>query len=141
MKKLLTMLVVTLLCTATPCAAQDINQLPAVARNFINQYFPQIKVSYVIMDRDLFDKEYEVLLADRTEIKFDSDGQWKEVDCKRAAVPDGIVPDYILKYVRDTFPEEFITQIERGRKGTEVELRNDVSFLFNRRGRLIEVDD
>jgi hypothetical protein len=129
------------ICAATCTHAQDINLLPTVARNFINQYFPQIKISYVIEDRDLFDKEYEVLLANRTEIKFDSDGLWKEVDCRQSAVPDGIVPDYILQYVRETFPEEFITQIERDRRGTEVELRNDVSFRFNRRGKLVEVDD
>jgi hypothetical protein len=136
-----TIILIIAICAATCTHAQDVKLLPTVARNFINQYFPQIKVSYVIEDRDLFDKEYEVLLANRTEITFDSNGEWKEVDCKRAAVPDGIVPDHILTYIRETFPEEFITQIERDRHGTEVELRNDVSFRFNRRGRLVEVDD
>jgi hypothetical protein len=120
---------------------QDVNQLPQAARNFIGQHFAKTKVSYISIDKELFSTEYEVLLADRTEIKFDGKGQWMEVDCKRAAVPAALVPEFAKSYVKTAFPEQFITQIERTRWGTEVELSNDISFRFNKRGQMVEADD
>jgi hypothetical protein len=120
---------------------QDVNQLPAAARAFINRYFADAKVSYIKIDKEILSTHYEVLLTNRVEIEFDSKGEWREVDCKVVAVPSTLVPDYIHAYVKASFPQEFITKVERNRWGTEVELRNDVSFRFNRSGQMVEADD
>ncbi|MDR0894581.1 MAG: PepSY-like domain-containing protein [Prevotellaceae bacterium] len=120
---------------------QDINQLPAAARSFIGKYFADVKVSYIKIDKELLSTDYEVLLTDRTEISFDGKGEWTEVDCKRIAVPAVLVPDYIVAYVKSSFPDQIITKIERNRWGTEVELLNDISFRFNKSGRMVEADD
>ena len=56
---------------------------------------------------------YEVLLTDRTEIDFDSNGNWTDVDCKKAAVPEALIPVSVKEYVKTNFPQEIITKIER----------------------------
>ena len=86
-------------------------------------------------------KKYEVLLTDRTEIDFDSNGNWTEVDCKKAAVPEALIPVSVREYVKTNFPQEMITKIERGRSGVEVELANDYSLKFNNKGKFVSMDD
>lgn len=122
--------------------AQDVMRLPLPARNFINRHFIQPKISYVKIDKgDIFhSRKYEVLLTDRTEIEFDQDGNWIEVDCKLGAVPLTLIPEYVQVYINTYFPNEHVTQIER-KKGLEVELSNDFTLIFNQTGELIDVDD
>ena len=120
---------------------QDAMHLPLTARNFINRHFEKPKISYIKIEKDWFKaKKYEVLLTDRTEIEFDSRGNWLEVYCKRKAVPATLVPGYVQAYLDEFFPEAFITQIERD-KGIEVELSNDYSLKFNQKGELVDIDD
>jgi hypothetical protein len=147
MKRLLMTLLVALT-TVTFASAQmgdvitqDVNRLPVMARTFINQYFADAKVSYIKIDKEILSTHYEVLLTNRAEIEFDGKGNWTEVDCKVVPVPSTLVPDYIHAYVKANFPQEFITKVERNRWGTEVELRNDISFRFNRSGQMVEADD
>lgn len=120
---------------------QDFMQLPLNARNFINRHFSKPKVSYIKIESEIMQsKKYEVTLADRTELEFDSKGNWLEVDCKHKAVPAVLVPDYAKRYVEVNFPGQIITKIEN-KRGIEVELGNDLSFRFNKKGKMVEADD
>lgn len=145
MKKVFLVLTMVLVAVQFSCAGdvitQDRNQLPLVARNFINRYFVKPQISYIKIESEIMEsKKYEVLLADRTELEFDKKGNWIEVDCKKKAVPAALVPDFAKKYVEMNFPNEIITKIEN-KRGTEIELSNDLSFRFNKKGKLVEVDD
>ena len=80
--------------------------------------------------------KYDVLLTNATEIDFDNRGNWIEVDCKKAAVPATIVPDFVKEYMKaNGYHSEFVTQIERDRKGYEVELNTDLSLKFTKDGK------
>ena len=145
MKKVLFVLALVLVAVqfsfAGDVITQDQKQLPLVARNFINRHFEKPQISYIKIEKEILEStKYEVLLADRTELKFDSEGNWLEVDCKKKAVPAALVPDFAKKYVEINFPKEIITKIEN-KRGTEIELSNDVSFRFNKKGKLVEMDD
>lgn len=121
---------------------QDAKQLPLTARNFINQYFSKPQISHIKIETNILgSKKYEVLLTDRTEIDFDSNGNWTEVDCKKVAVPEALVPASVKEYVKTNFPRETITKIERKSSGVEVELANDYSLKFNSKGRFVSMDD
>lgn len=121
---------------------QDEKRLPENARDFIEKFFPQAQVSYIKIDNDLLESsKYKVLLTDRKEIEFDKEGNWTEIDCKKEAVPAAVVPENIAAYVKQHFPEQTITKIERKRRYTEVELSNDLSLKFNKNGKLLEIDD
>ena len=144
MKKVLSILVLALIAVQFAFAGDVITrkQLPLTARNFINQYFTKPQISHIKIETGMLgSKKYEVLLTDRTEIDFDSNGNWTEVDCKKAAVPEALIPVSVREYVKTNFPQEMITKIERGRSGVEVELANDYSLKFNNKGKFVSMDD
>ena len=106
---------------------RDAKQLPLTARNFINQYFTKPQISHIKIETGILgSKSYEVLLTDRTEIDFDSNGNWTDVDCKKAAVPAALIPASVKEYVKMNFPQEIITKIERGQLSSNTRLRVDL---------------
>ncbi|MBQ8501775.1 MAG: PepSY-like domain-containing protein [Bacteroides sp.] len=145
MKKFLSILVLALVAVQFACAGdvitQDANRLPQPARQFISKYFPNVQISHIKIDSEfLRGEKYEVLLTDRTEIDFDSKGNWQEVDCKKKAVPAALIPTNVKQYVEGNFPREIITKVDR-RHGVEVELGNDFSLKFNKKGKFVGMDD
>ncbi|WP_373824973.1 PepSY-like domain-containing protein, partial [Bacteroides heparinolyticus] len=80
---------------------QDAKQLPLVARNFINRHFTKPQIHYIKIESEILqNKKYEVQLADFTEIDFDKQGNWLEVDCKKAAIPAALIPTSVQEYVK-----------------------------------------
>lgn len=146
MRNLLSALLLIFFVSQSACAGDvithDTKKLPVAARTFISTYFAKTQVSHIKIESELFQtKKYEVLLTDRTEIDFDRNGEWLEVDCDKASVPLGIVPVYVAEYLRVNFPDTYVTKIERKRRGVEVDLSNDWSITFNEKGEVIEIDD
>lgn len=145
MKKILMAIVLGLAITTTACAddviSRNVNDIPAPARTILNQQFANTKVSYIKIDKDLFQSTtYEIQLVNGYEVSFDSKGNWIEVDCKRGEVPAYFIPANIKKQVNEMFPGEKITKIEKDSREYEVELSNDVDLKFDKKGQLKEVD-
>jgi hypothetical protein len=142
MKKLFFLMIATLgtmSLSAQPTLISS-NDLPADAQKFLTENFKE-KVEYVKKDNKFFD-EYEVRLADGTEIEFDSKGNWKEVESKKNALPTGFIPAKIQKYAADKFPNTHIKKIERGVLGKyEVKLSNGLELEFNSDGDFKRIDD
>ena len=129
MKKMLSLMLVALVASMSSAiyAGTPINQseLPKDALTFITKYFPNDKVRKAEKDNGRRGLEYEVDLTSGAEIDFMSDGKWKEVKAARGtAVPAGIVPSDIVKYVNTNFKGQTIVEISRKRGGYEVELSN-----------------
>lgn len=134
--------VMTVSLTAT---AQDkiiqLAQLPIQAQNFIKKYSAVSNVSYVKMEDEFFSKKsYEVKLKDGSELEFDNNGNWKEVDLKHKAVPSVLIPKAIKDYVAKSFPNNNIVKISRSSK-YEVELSNGLDLEFNKKGKFLRIDD
>ncbi|MBO5382414.1 MAG: PepSY-like domain-containing protein [Bacteroides sp.] len=119
----------------------DVKMLPQESQQFIKNYFPNAKVNLITIDKGIFSTEYEVKLTRNVELKFDSQGNWKKVDCGHSAVPEGLVPAFAKQYVKANFPNERITEVKREGTRVKVELSNDVSIKFNKSGRVIAMDD
>ena len=66
MKKILALLVCLLTVSMAVRADDDrpvrFDQLPAKAQAYVKKYFPQEKVALAKMEKDFFDKKYEVIL-------------------------------------------------------------------------------
>ncbi len=142
MKKLLTLLVVTLftgVAFADNDRAVDFNELPQKAQKFIQTNFPNYEVSYAKKDVDFFNSEYEVMLVDGTRIEFSGDGEWKDVECRKSAVPTAIVPKQIAEYVAKKYPDAKILKIDR-EENYDVELSNRLELEFDKKFRLIDID-
>ena len=146
MKKILSILVMAIVAVqfafAGDVITKDMNQLPLPARNFINRHFTKPVVKHIKIDSDIMSKKYEVVLANGTEIDFDSKGNCEEVDAKKGKVPATIIPSFVTDYLKaNNFTNEYVTKIERDRKGFEVELNTDISFKFDKNGKFRKADD
>ena len=83
MKKMLAMFILAMLTMQVAIAGdvvtKDVNKLPASARETIKKHFPQTKISYIKIDKDLFKSTtYEATLTNGVEIDFDSKGEWMQ---------------------------------------------------------------
>lgn len=114
-----------------PAKAIAVEQLPDTSFTFLEQFFPGIEVVYAEKDEDDGIITYELTLADGTEIEVDADGNWIEIECFRRALPDGIVPQPIVDYVAQNYPNGVIVTIERDDNGYEIELRDGTELEFD----------
>lgn len=110
----------------------DRDKLPDAAREMLDEYFPNGKVSMIKVDRHLLKKtDYDVRLVNGTTIEFSSKGKWKSVDCKKRAVPSGLVKKPIRNYVNKNFAGVDIVKIVKKSNGYEATLSDDVVLKFN----------
>ena len=146
MKKLLILAAaVFALGTSTVSADNDrpisVSELPEKAQQFIRQHFPNAKVSFAKMERDLFDTTYEVIFTSSSKVEFLKNGDWKEVDCKYSTVPAAIIPQQIAQYVSQYYPDTSVVQIDRDKRDYEVKLTNGLELTFDLKFNLIDIDD
>ena len=116
-------------------------QLPNSAKVVVNKFFKGKQVSYSKEDREIISTNYELRLADGTEIDFDSKGNWTDVDGQHQAIPVGLIPAAVLKTVSKQHPNDSIVKIERNRFGYEVKLLSGLEIQLNKQGAITGYDD
>ena len=127
--------------------------LPEISLEFLEKHFPDLdknEVYYLIeFERDVPRgriEDYEVHLCDGTVVEFDRKGLLKNIECcKGNYVPTSIIPESIKKFLKKyKINEQKITgySIEKHNLiiNHEIELDNGTDFLFNKTGKLIEID-
>lgn len=123
-------------CEDKPISA---DKLPTKAKTFLSTYFPNIDIISVIKEED---GDYDVHLADLTEVEFKSNGAWKKVDCEGRPVPTGYFPDKIVTYVTSNYPVDYIEDIQFEHNRYDVGLAfSDFDLLFDKNGEYIGLDD
>lgn len=116
-------------------------QLPQAAREFIGEYFAGEQAALVKRERDFFEVRYEVLFTSGKKVEFFRDGSWKEVDCRYAHVPQGVVPEPIRAKIGELYPEAGVLEIERmDRGGYAVKLSVGIDLEFDARMMLVEIE-
>lgn len=122
--------------------AHDASVLPKAAQTTISNNFKS-KVSLVKIDKDFGRiSEYEVILGDGTEISFDRNGNWDNVEVNvDKSVPAGFIPKGVAAYVKKTYPGQRIVGIDKERNGYDVELSNGVDMKFDKAGNFLRYDD
>lgn len=145
MKRLLALVLMAIMTVGAIVARDKVyyndSCLPQSAKTILSRNFKS-KVHHVKVDKKTFGgDEYEVVLQNGTEIDFDSDGNWKEIDCGKSGVPSSLVLKPIATYVKKNFNNSPIVKIEVDRNHYEVELLNGAELKFDRSGRFLKVDD
>ena len=140
------LLLVGLLSMAVCAFASDersitVSELPATARQFIQTHFGDVQVSRGTVDGKLLDKEYKVVFADGRKVELARNGEWEEVEAKRADFPMSVIPQAIRSYLHQHYPDAAVKQIDRDRYGYEVKLRSGLELEFDKNGRLLKIDD
>lgn len=137
MKKLLITLIALVVSVSAAYAFIDSyvikrENLPEEARQMLSEYFPKAKVSVIKVDRHLLKKtDYDVKLTNGTRIEFNNKGKWTSVDCGKKAVPSGLVPAAIRRYVNKNFAGEEILSIRKRSGGYDVGLSASGMHRFN----------
>lgn len=145
MKKIIFVLASVMMSVGIASADNDrivaFDQLPAKAQEFVKQYFPSEKVSYVKEESDFMELSYEVVFAQGTKVEFSGQGEWKEVDCRYSTLDEKLVPQQIRDYVAKNFPDSKFVKIEKGYRGYEVKLTNRLELTFDSNYNLVDIDD
>jgi len=119
-----------------PVPFQD---LPEMVKAAVQKVYTQEQISYITWEKALGKDEYEFMLVDGTKMEYYETGQLHEIK-SAAGVPDALIPDPILNYVRTTIPNAIITEYKNDPYKQEVELNNDMELVFNRRGDFLRID-
>ena len=125
------------------CSSDDddkvitLQDLPAQAQTFLTTHFSGLDATHVEQEGSTDSPTYSVRLSDNTEIDFDQQGQWTEVDCKTKAVPAAIIPQGIADYVAANYPDLTIVQIDKEPYGYEIELSNDLDLKFDQQQNIL----
>ncbi len=145
MKKILFIMLAALGLSSSAFAGDDYSRdasvLPEAARTTINNNF-KAKVSVVKIEKTLGHvTEYETVLTDGTEISFDNNGNWDNIEVAGSkSVPNSMVPQAIRNYIAKHQPKTHIVGIEKERSGYEIELSNGVDMKFNNDGEFLRYD-
>ncbi len=110
-----------------------ISDVPSVGQSFITQYFSNLTVSRVEKESD---GGYDVYFTNGTEIDFDANGNWENVDAADGQTLSNteFIPQTIKAYLVEMYPNYPINGIEKTSTGYEVELvgfQGEVTFDLN----------
>lgn len=117
------------------------DQLPAAAKKFVEQYYPNEKISFASKDDDFIRPDYQVILSNSSKIEFTHAGEMKSVESFQGAIPNGIIPSAIINYIKTQFPDTFCREFEIGRRDYEVKLSNNLELKFDKNFNLLEIDN
>lgn len=144
MKKILSIALLALTCTFTACANEKVitfDQIPEPAKAIVAAHFDATQVAYVLLDKGLFDDEYEVRFNDGRTIEFNKAGELLKMDGKLTEVPSALIPEPVLVYVKANFPNAFITEWGKDDFGYKAELNSGLDLKFNSKYEFVRVDD
>lgn len=150
MKKILTLLTMTFMALAAwSCSSDDddknydvaiqFKDLPVMAQEFVNKYYPDVKILKIEREVNTSATAYDVKLTNGQEVDFDASGNWISVDAPDGQViPSGIALPAIDEYVAGHYPGSGINEIDRLRpSGFEVELTNGIELRFAEDGTIM----
>ncbi len=120
--------------------AISVEQLPSKAQQFIKQYFPKNEIALAKVEKDFWDRKYEVVFVNGEKAEFSKNGTWEKIDCKYSAVPEALIPSAILEYIRKHYDNVKVLKIEKDSKTWEIRLNNRVELEFNHAFQLIDID-
>ncbi len=113
----------------------DFGELPGEARSFIENYFPSADILSIVQEKEDGRKEYQVKLSDGTDMEFDEDGEWTNIECYFSPLPTGILPANVITKVEELHPEAYINGVEKELGGYVVEVTDadgiDWDMRFN----------
>ncbi len=113
----------------------QVSKLPHTAQQFVKKHFSKCNVIDVSKKKSITSTSYETRFSNGYVIKFDKDGQWTSVDCRRDVVPDGVVPSKIRDYVKKNYKRDGkICRIAKQRNGYEIELTNGLKVDMSKNG-------
>lgn len=118
-----------------------VGELPSTAQTVLNNNFTKHRIALAKVETGFWGKNYDVFLANGDKLEFDRRGDWTEIVCREEGVPTELVPAAITTYLNAAYPGAKLVKIEREGGRYEAKLANGLEFTFDKRFRVVEVDD
>lgn len=124
------------------CSSDDNNsetivqtsELPSQSKSFLETYFLGYQIVQIQRDARSVDEYYEVRLTDGTQVDFDKDGMWTEVDGNANMIPTGFIHPHIISYITANYPAASVESIGKEIYGFNVDLTNNLDLRFSSEG-------
>ncbi len=131
-----------LLAILTSCEKEQLilaTDLPSEIKNFITTHFPSNTVAQVIKDRDGLTKTFDIILSSSISLEFNRKNQIINIDGV-SKLPDSVIPEKIIQYVRTNYPTNVITDWELDNRNQQIELDNGLDLEFSMAGDFLRID-
>ncbi|EHU8930548.1 PepSY-like domain-containing protein [Campylobacter coli] len=114
------------------------DELPSISKEFLKNNF-QAPIGIVQRDKHA----YEVYLSDGTELEFESDGSWKEIESKVFPFDLNFLPPNLTNIIQNKFPNTKAREIERKINYYKIKLTNNIEVHIDFNGTILytEYDD
>ncbi|MGY5850176.1 PepSY-like domain-containing protein [Salegentibacter sp. F14] len=121
-------------------------ELPQNIQDFIAQYFPGVGIDEAERENN---GNYEVELDNDVELIFNSDGEFlgqgkdedEDYDDRDEDLDPDELPQIVLDYISENYPEQTIIEAEKEDEGYEVTLNNGVELEFDLEGNFVSAED
>lgn len=113
--------------------------LPEKAQSYVKTHFPDAKPVKVEKEKDGLSIKYELKLGNMIDLDFNSKGEIIGID-GNSKLPDSVIPEKILEYVKKNYPDNYITDWHLEKKTQEVELDNELELKFDLKGKFLRID-
>jgi hypothetical protein len=114
--------------------------LPAEIKAYVATHFPDHSVLQAVKDKDGLELTYDILLSEGVSLEFNRKKEIVDIDGS-SRLPDSVIPEKILSYVRTYYPGNVITDWEKDGKNQQVELDNGRSLDFSKSGDFLRIDN
>ncbi len=116
------------------------SQIPPALLAYQAAHFPNNPITKVVKDIEGNTVTYEMFLQGQFELEFNGSYAIQDID-GRSKLPDSVIPEPILDYVSQNYPDRFITDWELETNHQQVELDNKLELEFDRAGAFIRIDN
>lgn len=147
MKILIATLVSALALATSSCGGKDTytsdtSVLPQPALATVTKNYSGVKISQIKIDKELFGSdEYEVILANGTQIDFKADGSLDKVKAGvNDTIPIGVLPDNIARYISENYAGQSVTEFEVDERDQEAKLASGMELKFDLQGNFLRID-
>ncbi|MBD3582794.1 PepSY-like domain-containing protein [Flavobacterium selenitireducens] len=114
------------------------SQLPEKAITFIESNFTSIALRHCMQFTEGDNVRYKAVLADDTEIDFNVDGQWKEIDGKVHSIQPTFLGQTIIGYLKKNAPGQRLLKATTDGKTITATLVNSQQFTFDNSGKFLK---
>lgn len=113
------------------------SEIPSKARSFLSNF--RSPFHHAVREIDETKTTYDIVLNDKTEIKFSENGLWTLVDGKGKAIPYKFLGKFVKEYLQTNHADAVVTRIERCNSVCKVALSNGegLKFQFDANGTLL----
>lgn len=139
MKKLL--LAMSLVLFLASCSDKIINddERPKEIIEYVQTHFPNLEILQITKDYEGVNLTYEVIIQENYYIEFSRKFKVLEVS-GTSKLPDSVIPEKILNYVIENYPDNYIISWELDDKNQQVELDNEMELKFNMKDEFLRID-